>query len=58
MSKAFEELDFRATPLGELTRRFDRVRYGGAACESRDWHVFESDSTSLENALPEAGRRP
>ena len=35
-------------PLADLTRRFDRVRYGGAACEANDWEQFESDARDLE----------
>lgn len=39
-------------PLSSLTRRFDRVRYGGAPCESLEWQQFEADAQSLENQLP------
>ena len=35
-------------PLSDLTRRFDRVRYGSATCDVHDWRQFESDATSLE----------
>ena len=35
-------------PLSDLTRRFDRVRYGSAPCDSADWESFESDATQLE----------
>jgi hypothetical protein len=42
-----------APPLETLTRRFDRVRYGGATVSSSDWIRFESDSAALEG-LPAA----
>ena len=35
-------------PLADLTRRFDRVRYGGAACHASDWEQFEGDARDLE----------
>ena len=35
-------------PLADITRRFDRVRYGNAACEQGDWTRFERDVTALE----------
>jgi hypothetical protein len=35
-------------PLGDLTRRFDRVRYGGAPCDEQHWHRFEGDARSFE----------
>ena len=35
-------------PLSDLTRRFDRVRYGGAPCDANDWRQFEKDATDLE----------
>lgn len=37
-----------ANPLSELTRRFDRVRYGNAPCAQNDWTRFDGDSTNLE----------
>lgn len=37
-------------PLSDLTRRFDRVRYGSAPCNANDWQRFERDSTALENS--------
>ena len=36
-------------PLSDLTRRFDRVRYGSAPCDAQDWQRFESDATALES---------
>jgi hypothetical protein len=39
-------------PLSDITRRFDRVRYGNAACAQSDWHRFESDVNALENGAP------
>ena len=41
-------------PLGELTRRFDRVRYGNARCTAEDWARFEQDVEDVENH-PAAG---
>ncbi len=35
-------------PLSDLTRRFDRVRYGSAPCDADDWQRFERDATALE----------
>ncbi len=40
-----------AAPLADLTRRFDRVRYGGAACDNTDWNRFESDAFAVEEAV-------
>ena len=47
-------------PLSDLTRRFDRVRYGSAPCDAQDWRQFEKDATELEanalqNSAPMAG---
>ena len=39
-------------PLSDLTRRFDRVRYGNAACDNNDWTRFERDVTQLEQSTP------
>ncbi|HEX8465660.1 MAG TPA: DUF4129 domain-containing protein, partial [Abditibacterium sp.] len=36
-------------PLSDLTRRFDRVRYGGAPCDQGQWADFNSDTQNLEN---------
>ena len=36
-------------PLSDLTRRFDRVRYGSAPCDQNDWQQFERDATDLED---------
>ena len=36
------------TPLADLTRRFDRVRYGGAQCSEGDWLRFDEDAANLE----------
>lgn len=35
-------------PLSDITRRFDRVRYGNAACAHDDWQQFERDVAALE----------
>ena len=35
-------------PLSDLTRRFDRVRYGGAPCDGANWQQFERDTVNLE----------
>lgn len=35
-------------PLGDLTRRFDRVRYGGAECNGEDWRRFQGDARDFE----------
>ena len=40
--------DAIVAPLSDLTRRFDRVRYGSAPCDAEDWRQFESDATNLE----------
>jgi len=42
-------------PLSDLTRRFDRVRYGNAACDNRDWTLFERDVVRLEQSNSVAG---
>ncbi|MBW3634877.1 MAG: DUF4129 domain-containing protein [Armatimonadetes bacterium] len=34
--------------LSDLTRRFDRVRYGGAGCGGEDWSRFEADAREFE----------
>jgi hypothetical protein len=36
------------TPLADITRRFDRVRYGNADCTQHDWNAFERDVNNLE----------
>lgn len=36
------------TPLADLTRRFDRVRYGGAACDNENWRRFDGDARAFE----------
>jgi hypothetical protein len=36
-------------PLSDLTRRFDRVRYGGAECTQSEWEQYDADAASLEN---------
>ncbi|HEX8832823.1 MAG TPA: DUF4129 domain-containing protein, partial [Abditibacteriaceae bacterium] len=38
-------------PLAELTRRFDRVRYGNARCSQADWQIFESDVSAVEQKI-------
>ena len=35
-------------PLSDLTRHFDRVRYGNAPCLQTDWTRFDADSEKLE----------
>ncbi len=35
-------------PLSDLTRRFDRVRYGGALCDEGNWSRFEADAREFE----------
>lgn len=40
-----------AAPMSDLTRRFDRVRYGGADCTNADWQRFESDALAVEGKL-------
>ncbi|HEX9995518.1 MAG TPA: DUF4129 domain-containing protein [Abditibacterium sp.] len=35
-------------PLGALTRRFDRVRYGGAPCDEESWREFDRDARDFE----------
>jgi len=37
-------------PLADLTRRFDRVRYGGAACAAEDWDRFYQDTGRVETS--------
>jgi len=39
-------------PLSDMTRRFDRVRYGNAACDGGDWERFQSKYGELEALLP------
>ncbi len=41
-------------PLSDLTRRFDRVRYGGGLCDENEWLQFHSDATKLEEAIPKS----
>jgi hypothetical protein len=36
------------TPLSALTRRFDRVRYGGAPCDNEQWQQFDADTRTFE----------
>lgn len=51
----------RSTPLSAatvetlagLTRRFDRVRYGNAACNREEWQQFDSTATKVETATTE-----
>jgi Domain of unknown function (DUF4129) len=38
-------------PLSDLTLRFDRVRYGNAACDQEDWTRFARDVEQLETAV-------
>jgi hypothetical protein len=37
-------------PLSDITRHFDRVRYGNAPCAQSDWQRFESDVSALESS--------
>lgn len=39
------------SPLSDLTRRFDRVRYGGAPCDVAAWETFERDAIALESQV-------
>jgi hypothetical protein len=39
-------------PLSDITRRFDRVRYGNAPCAQTDWQRFERDVNALESGAP------
>lgn len=41
-------------PLSDLTRRFDRVRYGNARCTGDDWTRFAHDVETVENNLSES----
>ena len=43
-----------ASPLSDLTRRFDRVRYGNSPCDQNDWTRFAQDAQGLENQLSQA----
>ena len=43
--------NFVSTPLSDLTRRFDRVRYGNIPCAQNDWLGFDSDSADLEKQI-------
>ena len=36
-------------PLSDLTRVFDRVRYGGASCDQNGWEDFKNDAENLES---------
>ena len=36
-------------PLSNLTRRFDRVRYGNAQASRDDWNLFDRDAAALED---------
>ncbi len=40
-----------ARPLSDLTRRFDRVRYGNAPCSDAEWQRFERDAMAVESSL-------
>ena len=35
-------------PLSVLTRRFDRVRYGGAPCDDEGWRHFDAEARDFE----------
>ena len=39
-------------PLQEMTRRFDRVRYGNADCDDVEWNRFQMTYGELEARLP------
>jgi len=43
-----------ALPLSDLTRRFDRVRYGNAPCRQNDWTHFAQDADQLESQASQA----
>jgi hypothetical protein len=36
-------------PLSDITRRFDRVRYGDAACDAGEWNRFATDVDQVEH---------
>ena len=36
-------------PLSDVTRRFDRVRYGNGRCTNEDWLRFATDVEAIEN---------
>ncbi len=36
-------------PFSALTRRFDRVRYGGAPCDNEGWRQFDADAREFES---------
>ena len=38
-------------PLSTLTRAFDRVRYGGAACDEDSWNQFQSGVREVESLV-------
>jgi hypothetical protein len=44
-----ENKQILVSPLSELTRRFDRVRYGGAACDIEQWQQFDADARQFES---------
>lgn len=43
-----------APSLSDLTRRFDRVRYGNAPCRQNDWTHFAQDADQLESQASQA----
>ena len=45
-------------PMSELTRRFDRVRYGNAPAVQSDWMLFQSDVQALETSLDNTKSTP
>jgi hypothetical protein len=45
------------TPLSALTRRFDRVRYGGAPCDDDHWRQFDADARDFETQAFSPDRR-
>jgi len=38
-------------PLSDLTRAFDRVRYGGAQCDEEGWNEFQSGVREVESLV-------
>jgi hypothetical protein len=43
-----EKLQVLIEPLSALTRRFDRVRYGGAPCDEEQWRQYDTDARQFE----------
>ncbi len=48
--------NFVTTPLSDLTRCFDRMRYGNLPCAQNDWMSFDSDSAILEKQVAQSSQ--